>query len=107
MKQDYVIQGVQMDHQTRCKHYAKNVDIIAIKFKCCQTYYPCYQCHQELTDHLPIIWSKAEQNEKAILCGNCKQELTIEQYKKCQSRCPLCLASFNPGCENHSHLYFE
>ncbi|WP_395940661.1 CHY zinc finger protein [Bacillus sp. CH30_1T] len=101
------VYGVEVDSKTKCKHYRTQKDIIAIKFKCCNTYYPCYKCHDDLADHDPIIWSKNEWNTKAVLCGECKNELTILQYMNCQSVCPHCRASFNPGCQNHYHLYFE
>jgi hypothetical protein len=26
---------------------------------------------------------------------------------RCESRCPVCSAPFNPGCRNHHHVYFE
>ena len=101
------LQGVEVDSKTRCLHYHTERDIIAIKFKCCQTYYPCHLCHEETGGHEPILWPKEEWNTKAILCGECKSELTISEYMKCQSVCPYCEASFNPGCQNHYHLYFE
>lgn len=101
------VKGVNVDHHTRCKHYSTERDIIAIKFKCCNTYYPCYQCHNETTNHPTEIWSKAEKHTKAILCGCCGKELTIDEYIESESTCPNCNASFNPGCENHYHLYFE
>ena len=96
-----------LDNQTRCKHYHSALDIIAIKFKCCQNYYPCFKCHQEAADHMPQRWEKDEWNEKAILCGVCKTELTIQQYFDCDYTCPTCSSSFNPGCSKHTDLYFE
>lgn len=101
------VSGVEVDSKTKCKHYRSQKDIIAIKFKCCNTYYPCYECHDDIADHDPIIWSKNEWNTKAVLCGECKNELSILQYMNCQSVCPHCRASFNPRCQNHYHLYFE
>jgi len=101
------IKGKTVDEQTRCIHYHSALDIIAIKFKCCHTYYPCFQCHQEEADHQAETWNKDEFEEKAILCGVCKTELTIRQYMDSNYTCPTCLSSFNPGCYNHNHLYFE
>ncbi len=49
-------------------------DIIAIKFKCCNKYYPCYKCHNEFEKHAIKRWSEPSFNEKAILCGVCKHE---------------------------------
>ncbi|MBM7587063.1 putative CHY-type Zn-finger protein [Bacillus pakistanensis] len=102
-----VVKGVEVDSQTRCKHYHTERDIIAIKFKCCDTYYPCHLCHEECADHKALTWPKEEWNEKAILCGNCGEELTINEYMNSKSTCPNCSASFNPGCQLHYHLYFD
>ncbi|GIM46573.1 hypothetical protein DNHGIG_21220 [Collibacillus ludicampi] len=101
------VKGTNVDPETRCKHYSSEKDIIAIKFPCCQTYYPCFQCHKEGADHPALAWKKEQWHEKAILCGKCGAELTIIEYMGCNARCPKCEASFNPGCRNHYHLYFE
>ncbi|MBC7744304.1 MAG: hypothetical protein H7096_04315 [Flavobacterium sp.] len=101
------VKGNCLDNETRCVHYHTDLDIVAIKFKCCQTYYPCFKCHAEDADHFPQQWKKEELKTKAILCGACKAELTIQQYFKCNYTCPFCSASFNPGCQNHNYLYFE
>ncbi|MEO6587841.1 MAG: CHY zinc finger protein [Pyrinomonadaceae bacterium] len=102
-----MVEGNNVDSQTRCAHYHKEIDIIAIKFKCCGEWFPCFECHSENTDHEPQVWSKNELDEKAILCGNCGYQLAIEEYLNCDSICPKCESSFNPGCANHYHLYFE
>jgi uncharacterized CHY-type Zn-finger protein len=96
-----------IDGQTRCKHYHSALDIIAIKFKCCHIYYSCYFCHEEAVDHKPAVWPKQEWHLKAVLCGCCRTELTIEQYMNSSYACPSCQSPFNPGCSKHSHLYFE
>lgn len=96
-----------MDKQTRCKHYNQAMDIIAIKFKCCNQYYPCISCHEEHADHTAQVWPNDEWDTAAILCGACKKELTINDYMACGSTCTSCGASFNPGCSNHYHLYFD
>ncbi|PGS48818.1 CHY zinc finger protein [Bacillus sp. AFS041924] len=96
-----------IDNHTRCKHYHTEKDIIAIKFKCCDTYFGCFYCHEESTNHEPIVWSKNEWATKAILCGNCHEELTIQEYRDSNYKCPKCESDFNPGCKNHYHLYFE
>jgi len=101
------VKGKPVDDQTRCEHYHSPLDIIAIKFKCCDDYFPCYQCHEETTDHKPSVWKKEEWNTKAILCGVCKQELTINEYMNSQNYCPNCRSGFNPGCSNHYYLYFQ
>ena len=92
---------------TRCVHYHSLLDIIAIKFKCCNTYYSCYYCHQELADHTPERWRREEFDELAIVCGVCKAEMTINTYKNCNYQCPSCESAFNPKCGNHDKLYFE
>ncbi|MBS1609081.1 MAG: hypothetical protein JSS70_10065 [Bacteroidetes bacterium] len=102
-----VVKGKTTDNQTRCVHYHSSFDIIAIKFKCCNEYYPCYFCHMEEAGHEVVRWQKEEFNQKAILCGNCRKELTIEEYFNCTYQCPHCKAAFNPKCSNHNHLYFE
>jgi len=99
--------GKVMDDQVRCEHYHSELDIIAIKFKCCDKYYPCFQCHLETTDHAPQAWPGHEWHTKAILCGNCKTELTINEYMGSGNQCPHCNARFNPNCSKHYHLYFQ
>jgi len=101
------VYGKTVDNQTRCQHWHSDLDVIAIKFKCCEKYYPCFSCHQEEADHEPEVWSKAEYDTKAILCGVCGSELTITEYQASGNTCPNCTAAFNPGCSKHYHLYFE
>jgi uncharacterized CHY-type Zn-finger protein len=102
-----VVYGKPIDHQKRCVHWHSALDIIAIKFKCCGKYYPCYSCHEETANHPAIVWPASEFNEKAILCGVCGHELTINEYMQCRNTCPDCASAFNPGCANHYYLYFE
>lgn len=101
------IKGKLIDDQTRCVHYHSSLDIIAIKFKCCNHYYSCYYCHDEEMDHPVEVWKKNEHTNNAILCGVCKQEITIQQYLDCDNICPFCSSKFNPNCANHYHFYFE
>lgn len=101
------IYGSLVDNKTRCIHWHTEKDIIAIKFYCCGKYYPCYSCHEEHEDHPITVWPREKFNELAILCGECKQQLTINQYLSSGSVCPNCNANFNPGCSLHYHLYFE
>jgi len=99
--------GKAIDNNTRCEHYHSPADIIAIKFKCCGKYYPCYDCHAETAGHTAQTWNKEEWDIKAILCGNCKTELTINEYMLSENQCPVCKALFNPNCSKHYHLYFQ
>lgn len=101
------IKGRTVDEQTRCVHYHSVLDIIAVKFKCCNEYYPCYECHTAEAKHQPEVWNKTEFDTKAVLCGVCKNEMSISEYQTCNYECPFCKALFNPKCSNHNHLYFE
>jgi len=101
------VSGIDVDAQTRCKHYNKPLDIIAIKMKCCGAYYACKDCHDALADHALEVWPRHEWDQKCVLCGVCGTELSTLQYLACDNRCPACKASFNPGCRNHYHFYFE
>ena len=98
--------GRVVDAQTRCAHYAGQADIIALKFKCCGDFYPCYECHDEAVTHQSSRWVEAELNERAILCGVCNELLTIADYLGAE-RCPACNSEFNPGCKLHRHIYFD
>jgi uncharacterized CHY-type Zn-finger protein len=99
--------GKPVDNQTRCVHWHSELDIIAIKFKCCDKYYPCFSCHEEEAHHEPQVWPKAEFDQKAILCGVCGNELSIQDYMNSNNTCPTCKSGFNPGCSKHYHLYFQ
>lgn len=101
------VQGIDIDAETRCAHWHSELDIIAIKFKCCGRWYPCFECHAELADHEPEVWPKDEFHTEAILCGSCGYQLTIAEYFNCDSTCPKCRRKFNPGCAKHYHLYFD
>ena len=50
---------------------------------------------------------KAEWNQKAVLCGACGYEMSVEEYLASGHSCPGCSAAFNPGCRKHAHFYFE
>lgn len=101
-----IVKGKDVDQQFRCFHYHSAVDIVAIKFKCCNTYYACYFCHKEIADHETQVWDKEEFMTKAIACGNCSNEMTIAAYLSSGNNCPNCEALFNPKCINHYHFYF-
>ena len=101
------INGVDVDSQTRCAHYNSNVDIIAIKFKCCEQWFPCFECHAKFTKHPPEVWAVSQYDTPAVLCGGCGHQLSVAEYLGCDSVCPKCRRAFNPGCASHRHLYFE
>jgi uncharacterized CHY-type Zn-finger protein len=100
------VYGQTVDNQTRCVHYATHKDIIAIKFKCCNKYYPCFKCHEEAEVHDIKVWEKWEFDESAILCGVCQTELTINQYLH-TTHCIHCHSHFNEGCSKHYSIYFD
>jgi uncharacterized CHY-type Zn-finger protein len=102
-----LIKGKPIDVQTRCVHWNSELDVIAIKFKCCGEYYPCFECHEETTGHPAQQWKKTEFAEKAILCGRCQTELIISEYLASGHQCQNCGGAFNPRCSLHYHLYFE
>jgi uncharacterized CHY-type Zn-finger protein len=106
-QKNITVKGKILDEQTRCVHYHSPLDIIAVKMNCCGIYYSCIYCHNEEAGHAAVVWPETEFTNKAILCGNCKQELTISQYLQSNNSCPGCKASFNPRCSNHYHFYFE
>lgn len=100
------VKGKLVDHKTRCEHYAMETDIIAIKFYCCHTYYPCFKCHEACAGHEIIPWPKNLMHHQAILCGVCKSELTIETYLTVTA-CPNCTSAFNENCSKHEAIYFD
>ncbi|GAA0247727.1 CHY zinc finger protein [Haladaptatus pallidirubidus] len=101
------VRGVKVDAETRCSHYDTERDVIAIRFPCCNEYYPCFRCHDEVAGHSRETWPENRRDAEAVLCGACGSELTIAEYLGCESQCPDCGTAFNPGCANHYHLYFE
>ena len=57
-KSKIIVKGKLTDTHTRCVHYHSPLDVIAIKFKCCNQYFACYYCHQEEAGHEPTLWQK-------------------------------------------------
>lgn len=101
------VRGRDVGPETRCAHYRGERDVIAVRFRCCDAYYPCYECHEAVADHPPEPWPRASFDEPAVLCGRCGATLTVAAYLDCGFRCPDCGAAFNPGCANHYDRYFE
>jgi uncharacterized CHY-type Zn-finger protein len=99
--------GVGTDPQTRCAHYHSDLDIVAIKLRCCGEYYACKDCHDALADHALQQWHRDEYDTRAVVCGACGAELTIHQYLACNHTCPECGAAFNPRCAAHHRFYFS
>ena len=102
-----IVRGVSVGQQTQCMHYNSERDVVAIRFKCCDTFYACIHCHEELAGHSPLVWDRNEREAHAVLCGKCQKTLSIAQYLDCGNFCPLCGAAFNPACERHYDRYFQ
>lgn len=100
------VHGVGVDDQTRCAHWHTPLDVIAMRFACCDRYYACHDCHKELENHASQVWPRERFAEPAVLCGICRAELSVDTYLSSGFACPECGAAFNPGCANHYHLYF-
>jgi uncharacterized CHY-type Zn-finger protein len=101
------VHGVSVNERTQCAHYHSDVDIVAIRFKCCDKFYACIHCHETIAGHEPVRWGRDEREAPAILCGNCHSILSVAEYLASGNTCPRCGALFNPGCAKHHHLYFE
>jgi len=101
------VRGIEVDGQNRCAHWRSQLDVVAIKMKCCGEYYACKDCHDALAGHAARVWPRAEWDETAVLCGACGHEMSVRAYLDCADRCPACGAGFNPGCHLHKHFYFE
>ena len=99
--------GIDVDDETRCVHYHTALDVIAIKMRCCQTYYACKDCHDALAGHAIEVWPCREWDQTAVVCGACGSQMSIRRYLESGSVCQACGARFNPGCRNHYHYYFE
>jgi uncharacterized CHY-type Zn-finger protein len=123
------LRGVAVDPETRCAHWDSAVDVIALRFGCCEAYYPCDACHDAATDHAAEPWPRDRFDESAVLCGACGATLTARAYLDGDGEtqrasgegqrpsgnraapdddaCPRCGADFNPGCRRHRDRYFE
>ncbi|WP_144796486.1 CHY zinc finger protein [Halorubrum depositum] len=131
------LRGVAVDPETRCAHWDDPVDVIALRFGCCEAYYPCDACHDAAADHPAEPWPRDRFDEPAVLCGVCRATLSAREYldgdgeaqRASDSRakpddseghgpsgnraspgddaCPRCGVEFNPGCREHRDRYFE
>lgn len=100
------VRGAAVDAQTRCVHYGTLLDVVAIRFACCDEYYPCRLCHDGAVGHPTTTWPASDRDRHVVMCGVCSAELTIAEYRGTES-CPACRTAFNPGCSLHDHLYFD
>lgn len=103
-----LIKGKLVDNESRCVHWHSTLDVIALRFKCCDQFYACYSCHDECETHEVEKYSVCTDSNASvplIICGVCKLQMTFPQYQALQ--CPRCSAHFNPGCKLHYHLYFD
>jgi len=101
------LRGVAVDVETRCAHYDSERDVVALRFPCCDCYYPCFRCHEAVADHEPDRVPAAEFDAPAVLCGACGATLTVSEYLDCEDVCPECGTAFNPGCRRHRDRYFQ
>ncbi|MES2200455.1 MAG: hypothetical protein V4489_09880 [Chlamydiota bacterium] len=99
--------GIGLNGSIGCKHYRSPLDVIAILCPCHQKYYACHLCHLEIHGRPMETRAVKDFQVKAVLCRNCHIKLSISNYLSCQNRCPHCRSSFNPGCKQHRHLYFQ
>lgn len=105
-RQPVAVRGATVDDQTRCVHYRLPEDVVAIKFHCCREFYPCFRCHADVADHAKSVWPREEFDAHALLCGVCRETMSITEYQHAPG-CPSCGAAFNPGCLLHHGIYFE
>lgn len=94
--------GIDLDQEYRCLHYHTTLDIVGLKCAFCQTYYACYHCHDQLTEHAFVPTGPAEMFP--VMCGHCRKLLSRAEYE-C-GHCPYCQSPFNPACHRHKDIYF-
>lgn len=100
------LRGVAVDLETRCEHYDDAVDVVALRFPCCDCFYPCFRCHEAVTDHESERVPREAFDDPAVLCGDCGATLSVGAYLDCEDTCPDCGTEFNPGCRRHRDRYF-
>jgi len=104
---EHRVYGVGVDDATRCAHYDTDRDVVAIRFACCDRYYPCHACHDAIADHDPEPVPREAFGDPAVLCGACGTTLSVATYLDAEHACPACEHAFNPGCAKHADLYFD
>lgn len=103
---DHHVFGVSVDPETRCAHYGEEYDVLALRFGCCERFYPCFRCHEAVAGHEAEPWPSDRFGEVAALCGRCGTALTAATYLDAGPSCPACGGVLNPGCADHAHRYF-
>ncbi|APT91617.1 CHY zinc finger [Corynebacterium phocae] len=88
-----------IDPQGRCAHWHSSVDVVANKCATCGQWFACYLCHPEGHPFGPVA-----DGVPAVMCGACGQVMTRADYGPA---CPGCGHPFNPGCKQHSGVYFQ
>jgi len=74
------VHGTEVDAQTRCVHYYSALDVIAIKMKCCGTYYACKDCHDALAGHAIEVWPLSGRYTSEVPCRVCGTVMSIQEY---------------------------
>ena len=62
------LRGIDIDAETRRAHWDDQVDVIALRFACCDAYYPGVSCHEAATDHDPVGWPRDRLSLAGGLC---------------------------------------
>src|SRR5699024_7970441 len=101
-----ILIGKLMDIETRCKSYVSVKDFMEIKFYRCNTFYTFFTGDREQVNHALGNCPKEKFNTKAILCGVCRTEMTIETYMN-HNACPECGSVYNENCQLHYPIYFD
>ncbi len=94
-----------LDAKTRRVHDHSDLDIIAIRVFCCDTYYACKQCHAESADHSIRVWRVALWNQNAILCGNCRIALSIPGLRARGISVQSVMPALTPAAANSLNLF--
>ena len=105
MVTDDAVHGLDVDPQSRCRHWHAEHDVVAMRMACCGQWWACIDCHAALADH-PAERRPVDDAAPAARCGACGHPMTAAAYLACEDACPHCGHAFNPGCRLHRHLYF-
>ncbi|SQA00231.1 zinc finger protein [Staphylococcus aureus] len=100
------VYGSLIDTETRCRIILPKKILLQLNLNVVINTIHAISAIMSLKKHAIKRWSEPSFNEKAILCGVCKHELTINEYMMVE-RCPNCQSRFNNRCKYHYHIYFE